>query len=511
MRTRSGERGRASYFLRRRRSIAAVALSFTALVACMTPPVFIPAPFVDLDEAFEDFPEGAERIEVTTDDGTVLHGVFVSAGEDAPVVLHLLESAGSVGSLMPRKSEIAWDLANLGFSSLLLDYRGIGVSEGEPSSDHLGEDARALWNEAVRRAGSSDRVVVRSHSIGTVALALLLDAGVHPAGVIALSPVDAGTVVRRFAREHHGWWASIYASVVYRPVAEVDVFEALLAFEGPILYAVADEDELLRSSELERLREDPNGTFVSLEGNHIWAGVFFQAAIPEEIRYLADEIGLPGLAEGGSDAAIAALPSDVRSRIEEDPVVQQRFEQLLPYARRVAPGRIVAVAAGGSDPVTGFRWLRLLRRGGGEPGFEACSSMVGLEDPAGALDLLEIEAHSMLLDATVPFGGSLPEGSVEAWLSTHLPGLGLDDELPPMLWSYRWHDGGGKVTFTFSRRLGEYAGTSDTVRDARRRLARLLLKARGIPDRLVPDTSGAPVLEYWKDGEWLPLFGDPES
>ena len=106
------------------------------LVGCLTPPVMIEAPFVDLETALPRFPEGTETVAVTTYDGAELRGLFVPAGEGAPVVLHLLESAGSVGSLMPSKSEIAHDSANLGFASLLIDYRGVGISPGERSPGH---------------------------------------------------------------------------------------------------------------------------------------------------------------------------------------------------------------------------------------------------------------------------------------------------------------------------------------------------------------------------------------
>jgi len=505
----SAERRGASFF--RSRFVAAVALSLAGLSACMAPPVFLPPPFVDLDEAVESYPEGVERIEVTTDDGAVLRGVFVSAGEGAPVVLHLLESAGSVGSLVPSKGEIAWDLVNLGFSSLLVDYRGVGVSDGETSVDHLGPDAHAMWSEAVRRAGTADRVLVRGHSIGTVALALLLDAGARPGGVIALSPVDAGSVTRRFAREHHGWLASIYASVVFRPVADVDVFETLLAFEGPILYAIADDDELIRLEERERFREDPNGSFALLGGNHIGIGMFFQNAIAEEVRFLASRIGLPELPERRSEAALSQLSPEIRSRIEGDPAARERFDELLPFARAVAPSRSAATALGIEDPVIAFQWLRILRRGRGEPTLDALSSLFDLEDPAGPIELEGIEGYSMLVAGIDHFGGTLEEGSLEAWLATHLPRAGLDEPLPPMIWSYDGPRGEGELTFTLSRGLRPFAGTSENVSDARRRVARTFLKARGIPDRLVPDASGAPVLEYWKDGEWRPLFGPPES
>lgn len=475
------------------------------LVGCLTPPVMIEAPFVDLETALPRFPEGTETVAVTTYDGAELRGLFVPAGEGAPVVLHLLESAGSVGSLMPSKSEIAHDYANLGFASLLIDYRGVGISPGERSPGHLEADVHAMFGEAVRRAGASERVVVRAHSIGTIALALLLEHGVRPAGIIALSPVDARTVARRFAREHLGWWASLYASIAYRPAAKVDVYGALAAFEGPILVAVAERDELIRDEDVERLRATSSLHLVCLEGDHLGIGGFFQATFREEIVFVAGELGLPPLSEGAVIAARGELSPGLRARLEARPRLRSRFEAALPYARGLDRTSIAAVAEECDDPVTSFRWLRILRRGGEAPPFDACRAMLHYEPAIEAKDLDGIDAFSLMFSGMNGVPGTMEWGSVPTWLQYHLAGLGLDDPLPPLNWNVTWEEREGQTHITPHATLAEFTGISDDLMGARRRMASIFLRASGIPCRSSFEDPDEVIVEYWRRGEWHPL------
>jgi pimeloyl-ACP methyl ester carboxylesterase len=485
--------------------VTGLVLVLASLSACLTPPVLITPPYVDFERASKLFPGGTESIEIPTDDGATLRGVFVTAEEGAPVVLHLLESAGSVGSLFPPKSDIARDFANLGFSSLLVDYRGVGISPGEASAEHLDSDARAMWAEAVRRAGAPERVIVRAHSIGTVALGVLLESGIRPGAIVALSPVDAGKVVRRFAREFYGWWASIWAAVAYRPVADVDVYGELTSFEGPILYLVAESDELISTDERERLREDANGTFVMRPGDHLGIGLYAQVALTEEVRFFAEEIGLPDRRDGESVTRGDELPAELLAAFRTDPDARARFEELRAYARREPLLSVAATARQIDDPITAYRWLRILSSADTPPPLDACRNFLSLEDPGGELDLLDIAAGWRLLSVMDAFPGCLREGTIATWLRTHLPGLQLDDAIPPISWRYSWEDEGMTFTLELERDLRSFAGTEGTMEGAKRRLARIFLKASGIPDRVVPDSSGVPILEIWRDGTWRPL------
>jgi hypothetical protein len=74
---------------------AAIALS--VLVSCLTPPaLFSPGP-VDLEACVRKAPSGTERVELASGK-RMLRGVFVPAGDNAPVVLHLMSSGQSIAS-----------------------------------------------------------------------------------------------------------------------------------------------------------------------------------------------------------------------------------------------------------------------------------------------------------------------------------------------------------------------------------------------------------------------------
>ena len=491
--------------MKNRRFFLAVVLgAATSLgTGCLTPPVLIEARWVDMERASALYPEGTEPVEVLVESDKPLSGFFVPAGEGAPVVLHLLESSGSVGSLMPPKGQIARDYANLGFASLLLDYRGVGASPGKRSPDHLAADARAMYAEAVRRAGSPDRVLIRAHSIGTVALALLLQQGARPGGIVALSPVDARTVVHRFARKHHGWWASLYARIAFQPAAKVDVYRELHDYDGPLLVILSEEDELIRKSDIDRLRSDTTLHLVNL-GDHITMAGFLQSAPQPEIAFVAEEIGLPPLKAGAVEAVWRELSVADREHAEEDPVASSRITAALPFARHVDRTALAAIAPELDDPIVAYRWLRLLERGGPPPPFEVCRKMVASDLGVGSEYLDSVEMLSQLFCGTTAHQRPLAWLSVRIWLQCHLGSLELDGPAPPLEWKVHWRDQ------VFSSRLALSSMMSSRLNDgdltaARRRVAAVLLLATGIPCQPPADQDGGVVVEYWENGKWQPL------
>jgi hypothetical protein len=198
----------------------------------------------------------AERVEVEGPDGARLRGLFVHADRDAPIVLHLLESGGSVSAGEERwaggnPGEVVFELADLGFASLLLDYRGVGASGGTRRTVHLAEDVHVMWREALRRAdGDAGRVYVRATSIGAVGAMILLRDGVRPAGIALIAPVEASTVAGHFAGAVFGRFARGLAAWTLRPVADdVDLVTRLSQSEAPLFVAAGSEDELWPSNE----------------------------------------------------------------------------------------------------------------------------------------------------------------------------------------------------------------------------------------------------------------------
>ncbi|MEL6713373.1 MAG: alpha/beta hydrolase, partial [Planctomycetota bacterium] len=194
----------------------------------------------------------------------------------------LLPSAASTSTGVPAgigRVGLSGTLATLralGWSSLVLDYRGVGRSGGSRNARRLPADGRAMWAEAVRRAGGApDRVVLRATSLGTlVAAELLATEGAGqgaPRAAVLAAPVRAASVVRNGARERHGafaaWWAGLLHSA-----PNVPELENVVASERvPLLLVLSENDGYLPPAETERVRRaalEAGHEAVVLDGDH---------------------------------------------------------------------------------------------------------------------------------------------------------------------------------------------------------------------------------------------------
>lgn len=94
-----------------------------------------------------------------------LHGWWLPAqATDPPILLYLHGNGGNISVNLQRAS----NLAQLGFSVLLIDYRGYGLSEGKfPNENQVYEDAVAAWDYLVQQRGFEPRdIFVYGHSLG---------------------------------------------------------------------------------------------------------------------------------------------------------------------------------------------------------------------------------------------------------------------------------------------------------------------------------------------------------
>jgi uncharacterized protein len=123
-------------------------------------------------------------IPVSTETGKTekIHGWWIpNANKNAKTLLYLHGNSVSVGA----NAEHATRLHNLGFSVLLIDYRGFGRSEGEfPSESQVYEDAQTAWNYLVKEQKARN-IFIYGHSLGG---AVAVDLAVH-------HPEAAGLIV----------------------------------------------------------------------------------------------------------------------------------------------------------------------------------------------------------------------------------------------------------------------------------------------------------------------------
>lgn len=245
--------------------------------------------------ALDCFAPGSAQVYVQSEPGELLAGVWApppAGSEPALVVLDVLPSGAALMQGPHATRGVYAELHALGCGALAFDWRGIGASEGERSSENVAADGRAMWNAALRRVdGDPRRVVVRGASLGGLGAGVMLAAGARPRALILVAPVLDETVVRNWADAHLssaiGWSAQpfVRAPVGVDLCAEIDRAgcERVLALSGA-------DDELLPSDDRARLRdavERAGGTWVELaRTDHVALGTASQRLSAAEIELI---------------------------------------------------------------------------------------------------------------------------------------------------------------------------------------------------------------------------------
>lgn len=505
----------------RRGRLAWAGLASTALVLVasavsrrvLRPPVLMVAGDVDLEKVRLALPGDAQRVELELDERTTLRGWYVPADPGASLVLHLLESTASVDSRYSSRALAARQLADLGFASLFVDYAGVGASGGARSAAHLGRDARAMWDEALRRVdGDQGRVVLRCTSIGTLAALPLLHGGARPAGVILLLPVLPDTLAERFAASFYGQPAGWLARVVFRRVVDEDLFDVVRATPTAWLAVQAERDQMTSPGERATIDDavaQAGGRVVRLEEDHMVATLVLRGLCDAEVTHLTEVV--PGVRDVDArwTRFTAAIPEELRDPLLSDAaqVAALRSHSGWSHGRDWRP--LLAVADSLDDERLAMRlrwWLEEPRYG--RLAYEELRCVADLDDPAGRIPLevlfeaSRLESLSCRTISLRPILGpaDIERETVEAvagtikssWtISSTLAGVKSGVELNP-----------GAILARLST-----TGLSDA--DARRQLARALLKAYGIPDRFVTAEDGTPRVEYLEEGAWHAIETDP--
>lgn len=111
-----------------------------------------------------------------------IHGWWIPADAQAPVLLYLHHNAINIGANVSQ----AYHFQQLGYSILIIDYRGFGLSGGDfPTESQVYQDAQVAWNYLTqKRRIPPNQIFIYGHSLGG---AIAIDLAVkHPeaAGLI---------------------------------------------------------------------------------------------------------------------------------------------------------------------------------------------------------------------------------------------------------------------------------------------------------------------------------------
>lgn len=199
-----------------------------------------------------------ETIRLTTEDGLTLHGWFIPAQKERATLLFF---HGNAGNISHRLNSIQI-FNELGLSTLILDYRGFGQSEGQPSEEGTYRDAIAAWRYLTEhRKVASNKIVLFGRSLGG-AIAAHVGAS-HDAGGLVLE--SAFTSLPEIASDIYWFFPTKWLTRM-----EYDTKSALQSISSPVLVIHSPEDGLVPYSHGEELFETARNPkqFLKLRGGH---------------------------------------------------------------------------------------------------------------------------------------------------------------------------------------------------------------------------------------------------
>ena len=198
----------------------------------------------------------ADELFVRTEDGVRLHGWWIK-GVGGRALLFFHGNAGNVGDRLERAQILN---ERLGLDVFLLDYRGYGRSEGEPSEEGLYRDARAIHAQALERFRPG-QIVLFGESLGSaVAIQLAIDR--ESAAVVLETPFLS---VPAMARKHYPFVPAFLIR------SRFDNESKIGSVRQPKLFLVADRDEIVPPDQGRRLFElapEPKTLFVIPRAGH---------------------------------------------------------------------------------------------------------------------------------------------------------------------------------------------------------------------------------------------------
>jgi len=199
------------------------------------------------------------KVRIVTSDNLVLAAWFVPAEEDPRGVI--LFCHGNGGNISHRLDSLRI-FHDLGYSTLIFDYRGYGESEGAATETGTYLDARAAWRYLTESAAfPPQQIVLFGRSLGA-SVAARLAGEVSPAGLIVESAfTSAPDRAAELFPLLPARWLCRY---------QYDTMAAIDKISCPLLVVHSPEDEIIPFSHGERVfshAKEPK-TFLRINGDH---------------------------------------------------------------------------------------------------------------------------------------------------------------------------------------------------------------------------------------------------
>ena len=228
---------------------------------------------------------GCEEVRIPVSDGVLLHG-WLLRREEAPWTVIIFH--GNAGNLSFHEATLA-PFRALGLQAILFDYRGYGLSTGNPTEEGLLKDGEAAVTYAEKTLGvSRERIVFFGQSLGA-AVATILAARRPPGRLILESAWDSLAAV---ARNHYSFLpAGLLLRDRYHSAGVIGRVAC------PILFLHPGEDEIvpvrLGRALYEKAREPKR--FVVLPGAH--HNDSFELRMREHLEAIREFLDLPAASD----------------------------------------------------------------------------------------------------------------------------------------------------------------------------------------------------------------------
>lgn len=204
-------------------------------------------------------------LKLATADGETLDGWFVPAQRETRGLVIIFH--GNAGNIAHRLDYLRM-FHDLGLATLIIDYRGYGLSSGSPSEQGTYRDADAAWLHATQALGfSSDRIVLFGESLGG-GVAAQLAAKQRPAALVLASTFTSVPDMG----------ADLYPMLPIRLLAHIryETLAKLSQISCPLLVIHSRNDDIIPFAHGRRLFEAarPPKQFLEIEGGHNEGFVF---------------------------------------------------------------------------------------------------------------------------------------------------------------------------------------------------------------------------------------------
>lgn len=228
--------------------------------------IFFPAPVIETTPAELELKYEEVWIPVSQKSGKVerIHGWWIPAENPSRRVLLYLHGNGvNIGANVNHAARFH----QLGFSVLLIDYRGYGLSEGSfPTEDSVFLDAETSWNYLVQDRGiSPEQIFLYGHSLGGAIAIELATRQPNAAGLIVQSSFT--TMREMVDYRFHFWMFPIDLLLTQRFNSQAKVRQ----LQMPVLFIHGTADPQIPSEMSEQLYQvapEPKSLFLVPEAGH---------------------------------------------------------------------------------------------------------------------------------------------------------------------------------------------------------------------------------------------------